>query len=98
MELPRGIDKGDKRLGDGLSMASERRRRMRMKCFVSKLRTAKGWTQSELAGRVGIRQNTLSEIERETKRASLTTALLLAQALECNVSEIFAIKPLKSVY
>lgn len=67
--------------------------RRRVGCSIARLREQKGLKQSELAQRVGIRANTLSEIESGAKLASLTTSLLLAEALRCDVSDMFFLDP-----
>jgi transcriptional regulator with XRE-family HTH domain len=49
---------------------------------VKELRAAKGWTQSELAERAGIRQATLSDIETEkTRGVDFDVLEALAKAL-----------------
>lgn len=45
-------------------------------------------TQDELANKVGITQAMLSQIERGTKNPSLPLGFLLAEALNCDVSEL----------
>lgn len=65
----------------------------RIICSIAKMREQKGMTQAELAERAGIKPNTLSEIENGIKLTSLTTALRIAEALECSVSDIFMLEP-----
>ena len=54
-------------------------------------RTAMHFTQAQLARLAGIAPNTLSEIENGIKLPSLPTALRLAKALGCGVSDLFSL-------
>lgn len=47
-----------------------------------RLRRAKGWSQSELAARIGTKSNQISKFERETYQPGLETLSKLAEALE----------------
>lgn len=52
-------------------------------------RTAREWTQAELAQRAGISRAAVSAIEGARLTPSVTAALALAAALECSVEELF---------
>jgi DNA-binding Xre family transcriptional regulator len=52
------------------------------------MRVARGLTQPDLAGLVGTSASNISDLERGIKVPTLTTIARLAQALECNVTEL----------
>jgi transcriptional regulator with XRE-family HTH domain len=52
------------------------------------LRIARGRTQPELAAHVGTSASNISDLERGIKVPTLTTVARLADALDCNVSEL----------
>jgi len=52
-------------------------------------RTARGWSQAELARRAGISRTAVSAIEGQRLVPSVTKALELADVLECAVEELF---------
>src|SRR5438034_9961656 len=52
------------------------------------MRIARGLTQPEIAARVGTSASNISDLERGIKVPTLTTVARLADALECNVSEL----------
>jgi transcriptional regulator with XRE-family HTH domain len=52
------------------------------------LRTERGLTQPDIAARVGTSASNISDLERGIKVPTLTTVARLADALECNVSEL----------
>jgi molybdate-binding protein/DNA-binding XRE family transcriptional regulator len=56
---------------------------------VARRRAANGWSQAELARRAGVPRTTVSAIEGERLTPSVTTALSLAQVMECSVEELF---------
>jgi DNA-binding XRE family transcriptional regulator len=64
---------------------------MQIKSLVAGRREAKGMKQYQLAQRVGIRASFLSEIESGFKHPSLPIALQLADALECDVRDLFCL-------
>ncbi len=49
------------------------------------LRKAKGYTQAELAEKVGLTQSMLARLERGTRALSLPLAMDIAEILECSV-------------
>ena len=52
-------------------------------------RTDKGWTQAELAGRVGVSRKTINTVENNVFIPSTILALRLAGALEASVEQLF---------
>jgi putative transcriptional regulator len=52
-------------------------------------RTAKGWTQAELADAVGVSRKTINTVENSVFVPSTTLALKLARALGQRVEELF---------
>jgi transcriptional regulator with XRE-family HTH domain len=52
------------------------------------LRIARGLTQPDLAAHVGTSASNISDLERGVKVPTLTTVARLADALDCNVSEM----------
>lgn len=59
------------------------------------IRTAKGLSQVELAEAVGIKQATVSRIEKGVNNPSLDVAERIAQALGVNVVELFGLPELE---
>jgi len=51
---------------------------------VQQLRTARGWSQAELASRVGVAPRTIVQVERGTRAPHPTTVERLADALRIN--------------
>lgn len=56
---------------------------------VRERRSARGWSQAELAERAGISRTAVSAIEAERLVPSVAAAIGLAKALECMVEELF---------
>lgn len=54
-------------------------------------RTAAGWTQAELAERIGVSRKTINTIENGVFVPSTVLALKLARAFETNVEALFAL-------
>ena len=54
-------------------------------------RTAAGLTQAELAEEVGVSRKTVNTIENGVFTPSTVLALLLADALDCTVHDLFAL-------
>ena len=52
-------------------------------------REAKGWTQAELAERIGVSRKTVNTVENGVFVPSTVVALKLAGALGCAVEELF---------
>lgn len=59
---------------------------------VKDLRTARGWTQEELARAVGVSRQSVNSIERNRYVPSLELALLFARVFACATDEIFQIE------
>jgi len=60
--------------------------------LVNRLREARaerGWTQAELAERVGVTRKTINTVENGVFTPSTTLALKLAQAMETTVEALF---------
>jgi putative transcriptional regulator len=54
-------------------------------------REARGWTQADLAARVGVSRKTINTIENGIFVPSTVTALKIAEAFEAKVEELFRI-------
>ena len=54
-------------------------------------RTAAGWTQAELAERIGVSRKTINTIENGVFVPSTVLALKLARAFDTNVEALFAL-------
>jgi len=52
-------------------------------------RDTKGWTQAELAARVGVSRKTINTVENRVFTPSATLAIKLAAALELSVEQLF---------
>jgi len=52
-------------------------------------REAQGWTQGELAERIGVSRKTVNTVENGVFIPSTVVALKLARALGCAVEELF---------
>ncbi|MCW2602585.1 MAG: transcriptional regulator [Pseudonocardiales bacterium] len=53
-------------------------------------RAARGWSQAELAQRLGVSRQTVISIERGRFDPSLPLAFLIAHTLGCAIEDIFA--------
>jgi transcriptional regulator with XRE-family HTH domain len=60
------------------------------------LRIARGLTQPEIAQRVGTSASNISDLERGIKVPTLTTVARLADALDCNVTDLVNVLDRKS--
>ena len=58
---------------------------------VREAREAKGWTQAELAERIGVSRKTVNTVENGVFIPSTVVALKLAKALGCAVEDLFFI-------
>ena len=72
--------------GGHIGLAEELRNRLR------EAREAKGWTQAELAARVGVSRKTVNTVENRVFTPSALLALKLAEALELSVEQLFWIE------
>jgi putative transcriptional regulator len=59
---------------------------------VKELRSARGWTQEQLAQAVGVSRQSINSIERERYVPSLELALTFARIFECATDEIFQLE------
>jgi len=58
---------------------------------VKKLRTARRWTQEQLAEAVGVSRQSINSIERDRYVPSLPLALTFARVFGCSTDEIFTL-------
>jgi putative transcriptional regulator len=59
---------------------------------VKELRTARGWTQEQLAQAVGVSRQSINSIERDRYVPSLELALTFARIFACPTDEIFQLE------
>lgn len=59
---------------------------------VREMRTGRGWTQEQLAERVGVSRQSINSIERNRYVPSLPLALKFARVFECPTDEIFKLE------
>ena len=59
---------------------------------VKELRTARGWTQQDLADAVGVSRQSINSIERNRYIPSLPLALLFAKVFGLATDEIFMLE------
>lgn len=62
-----------------------------MRNTVRELRTERGWTQAELAERLGVSRNSVNAIETGRYEPSLTLAMRIARVFGTSVEEIFSL-------
>ena len=60
-----------------------------MKNRIGELRTARGWSQGDLAARAGVSRQTINAIETGKFDPSLPTAFTLARLLDLPIEQIF---------
>jgi len=60
-----------------------------MKNRVRELRTAQGWSQTELGQRLGVSRQTVNAIENERYDPSLPLAFAIARVLALPIEQIF---------
>lgn len=58
---------------------------------VKELRSARGWTQEQLAKAVGVSRQSINSIERDRYVPSLILALTFAKVFGCTTDEIFTL-------
>jgi putative transcriptional regulator len=58
---------------------------------VKELRSARGWTQEQLAEAVGVSRQSINSIERERYVPSLPLALTFARVFGCSTDELFTL-------
>ncbi len=59
---------------------------------IRELRTARGWTQQELAAKVGVSRQSINSIEGNRYVPSLPLALSFARVFGCATDEIFTLE------
>ncbi|MGA9584795.1 MAG: helix-turn-helix transcriptional regulator [Terracidiphilus sp.] len=59
---------------------------------VKELRTARGWTQEELAKAAGVSRQSINSIERNRYVPSLPLALTFARLFGCSTDDIFQLE------
>jgi putative transcriptional regulator len=59
---------------------------------VKELRTARGWTQEQLAKAAGVSRQSINSIERDRYVPSLLLALTFARVFGCAMEEIFTLE------
>jgi putative transcriptional regulator len=59
---------------------------------VKDLRTARGWTQEQLAKAVGVSRQSINSIERDRYVPSLLLALTFARVFGCAIEQIFTLE------
>jgi putative transcriptional regulator len=62
---------------------------------VKVLRTARGWTQEQLANAVGVSRQSINSIERNRYLPSLELALTFARVFDCPTDDIFQLEKTK---
>ena len=60
-----------------------------MRNTVRELRTERGWTQADLAQRLGVSRNSVNAIETGRYEPSLTLAMRIARVFGMSVEKIF---------
>jgi putative transcriptional regulator len=59
---------------------------------VKELRTARGWTQEQLAQATGVSRQSINSIERNRYVPSLELALIFARLFACSTDQIFQLE------
>jgi putative transcriptional regulator len=59
---------------------------------IKELRNARGWTQEQLAGAVGVSRQSINSIERDRYVPSLLLALTFARIFGCSTEQIFTLE------
>ncbi|HKV05476.1 MAG TPA: helix-turn-helix transcriptional regulator [Candidatus Acidoferrales bacterium] len=59
---------------------------------VKELRSARGWTQEQLAKAVGVSRQSINSIERDRYVPSLLLALTFARVFGCSTDQIFTLE------
>jgi len=62
---------------------------------VKELRSARGWTQQQLAQAVGVSRQSINSIERDRYVPSLELALTFARVFGCSTDQIFTLESKK---
>jgi len=65
---------------------------IRVKNSVRELRTARNWSQGDLAGKLAVSRQTVNAIENEKYDPSLPLALKIARLFSLHVEDIFILE------
>jgi len=57
---------------------------------IRRLRKKRGWTQAEMAERVGIDRSFLADIERGKRNVSILNVALIAKGLKVSLAQLFS--------
>jgi transcriptional regulator with XRE-family HTH domain len=57
---------------------------------IRKLRKARGWTQAEMAERVGIDRSFLADVERGKRNVSVLNLELIAHGFKISLAQLFS--------
>jgi putative transcriptional regulator len=68
---------------------------MQLKNRVREFRVERGWTQQELAEKVGVSRQSINSIECDRYVPSLPLALSFARIFRCSTDEIFSLEKSK---
>ena len=60
-----------------------------MKSRLKELRAERGWSQGELAERLGVSRQTINAIETEKYDPSLPLAFKIARVFACHIEDVF---------
>jgi transcriptional regulator with XRE-family HTH domain len=63
---------------------------VRLGARIRKLRKKRGWTQVEMAEKVGIDRSFLADVERGKRNISILNLEVIASGLEITLSQLFA--------
>ena len=64
----------------------------RVKNRIKEFRSDRGWTQQELADKVGVSRQSINSIERDRYVPSLPLALTFARVFGCSTDELFTLE------
>lgn len=56
---------------------------------IRKLRKARGWTQAEMAEKIGLDRSFLADVERGKRNVSILNLELIAHGFEISLSQLF---------
>ena len=68
---------------------------MELKNKVREFRVERGWTQQELAEKVGVSRQSINSIECDRYVPSLPLALMFARVFRCSTDDIFSLEKSK---
>lgn len=68
---------------------------MKLKNKVREFRVERGWTQQELAEKVGVSRQSINSIECDRYVPSLPLALMFARVFRCSTDDIFSLEKSK---